>query len=43
MLTKALVTATTNNSGSFNDIAQNNGEDFWKVIDFEQCLLFSTS
>ncbi|UJR37361.1 hypothetical protein I4U23_030069 [Adineta vaga] len=32
MLTKAFVTLKTNDANSFNDIAQNNGDDFWKAI-----------
>jgi hypothetical protein len=31
MLMKAFVTSSTNETNAFNDIAQNNGEDFWKV------------
>jgi hypothetical protein len=31
MLTKAFVTSKIDDTNAFNDIAQNNGEDLWKV------------
>ena len=31
ILTKALVTSKIEDGNTFNDIAQNNGKDFWKV------------
>ena len=35
MLTKAFVLSKTNDANAFNDIVQNNGEDFWQVLSFE--------
>ncbi|CAF0960087.1 unnamed protein product [Rotaria sordida] len=32
MLREAFVTSKTNDGNTFNDIAQSNGEDFWKIL-----------
>ncbi|CAF4334602.1 unnamed protein product, partial [Adineta steineri] len=32
MLTKAFVTSKINDTNGFNDISQDNGEDFWRAL-----------